>query len=177
MKPAAAALPAIAAIGVGLAVSVPSMSATSADSATRVSCTAAQLRPGVAAEQGATGHLQMVIALHNLSATSCHLTGYPGLRLLDAHDKPMTTKVVDGGTYDAPSYTPRTVTLQPGGVASFAVAWDHIPGSTGTSCPAAQKLAILPPGSSDHLTIDAPVDACGGVVHVSAIARGSNGPS
>lgn len=177
MKPAAAALPAIAAIGVGLAVSVPSMSATSADSAPPVSCSAAQLRPAVAAQQGATGHLQMVVALHNVSATSCHLTGYPGLQLLDAHDRPMTTKVVDGGTYDAPSYTPRTVTLQPGGVASFAVAWDHIPGSTGTSCPAAQKLAILPPGSSDHLTIDAPVDACGGVVHVSAIARGSNGPS
>lgn len=177
MKPAAAALPTIAAIGVGIAVSVPSMSATSADSSAGTACSSSQLRPAVVSEQGATGHLQLVVALHNTSGSTCHLDGYPALQLLDGHGRAMPTKVVEGGTYDAPSYPARPVTLSPAGVASFAVAFDHIPGSTGTSCPTAGGVAITPPHGSDRLVLDTPLDPCGGVVHVSAIAPGASGPS
>lgn len=177
MKPAVAALPAIAAIGVGIAVSVPSMAATSADSPAGAACSSSQLRPSVASQQGATGHLQLVVALHNTSTSTCRLDGYPALQLLDGQGRAMPTKAVDGGTYDAPTYPPRPVTLPPGGVASFAVAFDHIPGSTGTTCPTASGVAITPPHGSGRLVLETPLDPCGGVVHVSAIAPGAGGPS
>lgn len=172
MKPLAAALPAVAALATGVAVSVPALSVSSADISTSSTCQTEQLQPSLASEQGATGQLQMVVALRNVSTSPCVLSGYPGLQLFDAGGRPLPTRVVHGGTHGA-APAPHDVVVQPAGTASFAVAYSHIPGSTGTSCPTAQRLGITPPGSDGRLPLEETLDPCGGVLHVSPVASGA----
>ena len=46
-------------------------------------CAASQLRLSYVGTEGATGHLEVTLALHNASARPCTLRGYPSARLLD----------------------------------------------------------------------------------------------
>ena len=65
-----------------LAVSSPTLYASAAASPT---CAPASLRLDATGGQGFTGHREIVFALRNVTAQTCHLKGFPGVGLLDQH--------------------------------------------------------------------------------------------
>lgn len=169
MRLLAVAVPALAALATGAAVAVPAVSATTADAALPATCDSGRLAARVLSEQGATGHIQVVVGLRNTATRPCSVTGYPDAQLLAADGRPLPTTVEHGGSPAAPAATPRQVTLRPGGTASFALAYSHIPGSTGTACPTADRVAIIPPGAHGQVVLTTPMDPCGGVLHATPV--------
>jgi hypothetical protein len=128
----------IAALGATLALaacgssqSSSSLSSSSAESTHSTSashspsaCSAAQLRPGYVGTQGATGHLELTLSLHNVSSRSCRILGYPAATLLGANGKPLLMHITHGrGFFPDTLRRPRPVTLAPGARARFGVSF------------------------------------------------------
>lgn len=126
----------IAALGATLALaacgsSQSSSSSSSAESTHSTSagrspsaCSAAQLRPGYVGTQGATGHLELTLSLHNVSSRSCRIKGYPVATLIGANGKPLPMRVTHGhGFFPDTLRTARPVTLAPGARARFGVSF------------------------------------------------------
>jgi hypothetical protein len=105
--------------------SVPSTSSaptTPRAAAAAAACSSSQLRLDYVGTEGATGHLEVTLALHNASQRTCTLRGYPGARLLGAGGAPLALTVKRGGGFFPDSQRPaRPVTLKPGGRARFGV--------------------------------------------------------
>jgi hypothetical protein len=87
-------------------------------------CAASALRLSYVGTEGATGHLEITLALHNASAAPCTVRGYPGARLLDKHGTalPLTIKQ-GGGFFPDTQRRARPVVLKPGGRARFGVSF------------------------------------------------------
>jgi uncharacterized protein DUF4232 len=87
-------------------------------------CSAAQLRPGYVGTQGATGHLELTLSLHNVSSRPCRVKGYPVATLIAANGKPLPMRVTHGhGFFPDTLRTARPVTLAPGARARFGVSF------------------------------------------------------
>jgi hypothetical protein len=87
-------------------------------------CSAAQLRPEYVGTQGATGHLELTLSLHNISSRSCRIDGYPAATLLDTNGKPLLMHITHGrGFFPDTLRTARPVTLAPGARARFGVSF------------------------------------------------------
>jgi Protein of unknown function (DUF4232) len=139
-------------------------------------CTAAQLalragRVGVAA-----GNYGRVLVLTNVLAPACSIRGYPGIQLIDARGRPISTHPRHGGSYTFPARPVRTVVLAPGASASFALGGPDM-GANGRACPSAAAMQIIPPNTSQQIAVAAGVPACGGRVDVSVVVPGTHGPS
>jgi hypothetical protein len=105
----------------------------------------------------------------NTSQTTCQLYGYPGMQMLGANGEKVPTNVVR---------TPgpeETVTLAPGGTASFQAQWHDQTGYM-TPCPSSQRIEVTPPNAYSQLTITASITACpDGTINVTAVTAGSTG--
>jgi Protein of unknown function (DUF4232) len=89
-----------------------------------VNCAGAQLALSYAGTQGATGHLEVTLALRNISGHRCLVRGYPAARLLDRAGHPLPLHVSRGhGFFPDTLPAPRTVTLQPGTTAHFGISF------------------------------------------------------
>ena len=98
------------------------------------------------------------------------MDGYPELQRYGRAGRPLATTV----RTDLPP-APSSVTLAPGGSATFFTsASDVVAGSD--RCPASAVLQITAPGADASLFIPARVQACNGVVHVSAVEAGVHHP-
>lgn len=87
-------------------------------------CAASQLRLSYVGTEGATGHLEVTLALRNTSGPACTLQGYPRARLLDAHGTALPLKVKQGGGFFPDTQRrARAVTLKRGGQARFGVSF------------------------------------------------------
>lgn len=87
-------------------------------------CSAAQLRPGYVGTQGATGHLELTLSLHNVSSRSCRIVGYPAATLLGANGQPLKMQITHGrGFFPDTLRRPRPITLAPGARAQFGVSF------------------------------------------------------
>jgi hypothetical protein len=86
------------------------------------SCSGSQLTLSYAGTEGATGHLELHVAVRNSSQSACLLRGYPSARLLDAAGRPLPLRVGrrDGFFPDTES-GPRAVALKPGASAHFGI--------------------------------------------------------
>jgi hypothetical protein len=99
---------------VGWVVLFPSSSAGQ----TSARCSTRQLRLSVRDVEGAAGHSYWEMELRNTSSNSCHLQGYPGVGLLDAHGR----LIADNADRE-PGYPTPSVTVAPGGHAYFTFAY------------------------------------------------------
>jgi Protein of unknown function (DUF4232) len=86
------------------------------------SCRAPQLAATYAGTDGATGHLELTIALRNVSTTACRLRGYPRAALVDGAGRRLPLHVSQGsGFFPDTRAGPRPVVLAPGRLAHFGI--------------------------------------------------------
>ncbi|MBO0746402.1 MAG: DUF4232 domain-containing protein, partial [Candidatus Dormibacteraeota bacterium] len=132
-------------------------------------CLVSQLSLSAGSGNAAAGTVGRALIFTNTSQTTCALFGYPGLQRLDGDGRPVQTRVV---------WTPspeQTVTLAPGGTASF-LAWWHDQTGYATPCATSQQLEVTPPNAYSHLIITVPIQACpDGTINVNAVIAGSSG--
>ncbi len=128
---------------------------------------------------GAAGHIAILYRIHNMRATACSLTGYPGVRLLDRSFRDLPTHLGRGGLVLDGHRTPSTVSVAGHGDAWFALEYQDVPAADG-SCRLATYLMIFPP--NDYLPVVAyagqggvSVRACAGQLEVSPVTAGNVG--
>jgi hypothetical protein len=132
-------------------------------SAVRPRCHTSQLGLRYLNGDGAAGTERITIGMTNNSSTSCVLTGFPGLQLLDAAGRSTPTHTVrNGGAFPGVG-DPTLFLVTPGQEALFGVAYSHI-GQSAADCSAAAQLRVIPPDETDSgvLRLPFPDQACSG---------------
>jgi hypothetical protein len=159
-----------AAAGVALAVAalgaVPATAVTPERAPSTPMCATSQLTASLGGGDAGAGHLYRYLVLTNHSRTSCHLTGFPGLSLLDAGGR----RIGAPATREHPSYAP--VVIRPGGSASDTV---HTLNHQGSCLPTSARLRVYPPGNRASLVFPGEVTVCGGRFGVTPFAAGTAG--
>jgi hypothetical protein len=105
-------------------------------------------------QQGATGHGELGFALRNMSASSCHTIGYPGVQFLSKTGSPLPT-VPTHTTRDLAGSAPLgPLAVAPGGTVSFRLFVTHF-GSSGSSagCTTAYSLQVIPPNDTASVRV------------------------
>ena len=139
-------------------------------------CSSSQLTLSYAGTEGATGHLELHVAVRNSSQTACRLRGYPGARLLDGAGRALPLRVGrrDGFFPDTEAH-PRAVALKPGASAHFGISLVTNNEYKGARvCHTAAAAMLSAPGSRTHwqrlsLRTGPRVTPCGHQVVVSPI--------
>jgi len=95
--------------------------------------------------QGAAGHLTLVLIFNNVGHTSCRISGYPGLDLVNASGATVAhaTRTMSGMAGGATSIA--SVALAPGASASALVEASDVPQGSITNC-GSYALMVTPPG-------------------------------
>jgi len=139
-------------------------------------CAATQLSAGLTGGNGAAGTIETTVVLRNTSASTCRMSGYPALQMVDGSGGALPTVTVDGGHYSFTSQVPASVTLAAGQAGSFNIGYSDVPVGNETSCPTSAALQIIPPAANDHVTVSAVLSPCGGgTLVVSPILAGATG--
>lgn len=147
-------------------VAIPAAMAHHSTPHTTANCLRDQLGVRANGTNGAAGTIFGAWVFTNLSGTSCRLFGYPGLQLYGRAGRPMPTTVRRNL---APG--PSNVILGPGGSTTFRTSYSDV--SSGPKpCATSVVMAITPPNATASLFIPARLEACRGVVNVSAVRRG-----
>ncbi len=94
---ALAIMGAVASPAVALAPPTPGLAAASVPT-----CATSNLRLDKIGEDDFTSHRGWIFALRNVGSRTCQLKGYPSVRLLDAHARPMPTRI---GRFGGPAHT------------------------------------------------------------------------
>ncbi len=126
------------------------------------SCTASQLAVELGPDDAAMGHVGQVVSFKNISATTCALKGYPGLRMFDAAGKLIPTEVTDGPSYIVPALPDKVVVLTVGSEASFDVGYSDATGYGTAECPTSSQVAVTPPDASQPITVSWRIQPYGG---------------
>jgi uncharacterized protein DUF4232 len=130
------------------------------------SCVRNQLGVRANGINGAAGTIHGAWVFTNLSTKACDLDGYPDLQLYGRAGRPMHT-IVKRNLPPAPSH----VKLSPGGSATFFTSYNDVP-SGSHACQTSAVIEITPPNATASLFIPARLEACRGIVHVSAVLGG-----
>lgn len=160
---ASAAAFAVAALG-----AVPAMAAPGAAPArsTTPMCVTSQLSARLGSGDAGAGNLYRYLVITNHGGTTCHVTGYPGLSLVDAHGR----QIGAPADRDRRSYEP--VVLRPGASASDTI---HTANRMGTCLPASTSLRIYPPGNRASLVFPGKVTICDRLFTVTPFTAGAEG--
>ena len=129
-------------------------------------CARHQLGVRANGTNGSAGTIHGAWVFTNVSGSACMLRGYPGMQLYSRFGRPIPTTVKR-------SLRPRPtdVTLAPGGSATFFSSYSDVPiGSH--RCPRSEVVQITAPNDFASLFIPAQLQACGGIVNVSAVKAG-----
>jgi hypothetical protein len=139
-------------------------------------CAGSQLALSYSGTEGATGHLELHVAVRNRSRTACLLRGYPGARLLNVAGRPLPLRVARrGGFFPDTQSKPRAVALRPGGSAHFGISLVTNNEYKGARiCRAAAAAMVSAPGSRSRwqrlsLRAGPRIAPCGNRVVVSPI--------
>ena len=133
-------------------------------------CVRDQLGVRANGTEGTVGTIHAAWVFTNRSGSACSMNGYPDLQRYGRAGRPLATTVQT----DLPP-APSAVTLAAGGSATFFTsATDVVSGSD--RCPASAVLEITAPGADAPLFIPARVQACDGILHVSAVRAGVHHP-
>jgi hypothetical protein len=129
-------------------------------------CSSANLRLDKIGENDFTSHRGWGFALRNVGSRSCHLKGFPAVRLLDANARAMPTRM---GHFGGPAHN---VVLAPFHRAFFSVTFAV--SAPCSSAVFADGMAIVPPDASRRLVWFAGrFDLCGpapALVNISPVA-------
>lgn len=115
-------------------------------------CAGSQLTLSYSGTEGATGHLELHVAVRNVSQTACRLRGYPSARLLNGAGRPLPLHVGrrDGFFPDTES-KPHAVSLKPGASAHFGISLVTNNEYKGARvCRTAAAVMLSAPGSRTH---------------------------
>jgi Protein of unknown function (DUF4232) len=110
----------------------------------------------------ATEQHTLLLVFRNISATACHLQGYPGVALADSAGRRLSFTYRRGGDQMLTSATPAPVRLPPGGLAYSALNKNACVSFTQTS---AARAEVTPPGQHEPMVLTLPhyplLDYCG----------------
>jgi hypothetical protein len=115
-------------------------------------CAGSQLTLAYSGTEGATGHLELHVAVRNTSQTACLVRGYPGARLLNGAGRMLPLRVGrrDGFFPDTES-KPRAISLKPGASAHFGISLVTNNEYRGARvCRTAAAAMLSAPGSRAH---------------------------
>jgi Domain of unknown function (DUF4232) len=159
-----------------LAAGVARASATPhAASATTPRCERRQLSLAPPRTDGALGSVGLRFTFTNRSSKTCHLFGFPGIRLRHRDGRPLATTVIRGTSVVVPAEPERRVTLAPGGRASFFAGYSDVP--TGNQrCPSSSIAEVWAPNDFRSIRVPMRATACGGVITVSPVVPGRPQP-
>ncbi|MFC4031827.1 DUF4232 domain-containing protein [Streptomyces polygonati] len=144
----------------------PTSSGGATSPATTAMCTAAQLSAALGGGDAGAGNLYRYLVLTNTSTTACHLTGFPGLSLLDANG----AQIGDPATREPVAYQP--VVLAPGGSASDTV---HTVNHQGACLPESVRVRVYPPGSRASLVFPGKITNCDDLLAITPLTGGETG--
>ncbi len=133
-------------------------------------CSAARLTLSAGRTDIGAGNVYLPLVFTNKGTTTCTLTGYPGVSLVDSAGSPIGDPATRRGT------TRPTVSLPPGGSASTSLHTLN-EGTTDTPCRrTARWIRVYPPDSFDAMKVSArSFRVCGGVFEVEAMRSGTDG--
>jgi Protein of unknown function (DUF4232) len=162
--------PGTAAGGEGSATSTPTGGAPttatpSAPDGTPV-CAASQLTASLSDGDAGAGNLYRYLVLTNSGSAVCHVTGYPGLSMLDANGR----QIGQPATRHALAYSP--VVLKPGEAASATI---HTVNHQGTCLPTSVELKMYPPGSRASMKFAGRITDCGNLFEITPFTAGRTG--
>ena len=147
-------------------------------------CVGANLRLSVEGGDAGMGNRVTTLAVQNVGAQACSLTGYPAVTLADAGDRVLTTvkAVQEPGNYFAQGTAPTPVSLKPQAKAYFDLAWNVVPHEAEgeKTCPEAKTLRLTLPGDAALISLPLALTPCGRQVRVSPVrpvADASAGPA
>ncbi|NJP47288.1 DUF4232 domain-containing protein [Actinacidiphila epipremni] len=129
-------------------------------------CAASQLTAALGGSDAGAGNLYRYLLLTNHGSTACHLTGYPGVSLLDAGGKRIGTPA------DRQAMGYSQVVLGPGQTASDTI---HTANRMGTCWAASAKVRIYPPGSKQWLDVPGEVTICSDLFTITPLTAGRTG--
>jgi hypothetical protein len=121
-------------------------------------------------DQGAAGHISLVLVFINTGTHACVLSGYPGAELVGQNDADLldaqrTLSGYSGGAVGLSSAPP--VLLSPQSAASAVLEWIDVPSGSGPNggcaAPDPISLAVTPPNTKQSTTIQlsAKSEVCG----------------
>ncbi|WP_327286935.1 DUF4232 domain-containing protein [Streptomyces sp. NBC_01198] len=166
MRSTSLAAGAAAVLAVALAGAVPAAASAPGRAAGTPMCTTSQLTGALGGGDAGAGNLYRYLVLTNHSSTACHLTGYPGVSLLDSAGKQI------GAPADRQPSRYAAVVLRPGGSASDTI---HTINHLGSCLPASAKVRIYPPGNTAAMVITGAVTNCDHTFTVTPMAAGRSG--
>ncbi|MFI5632338.1 DUF4232 domain-containing protein [Streptomyces sp. NPDC051664] len=156
-----------AAAAVAVFTVVPATAAMPAQEASSTPmCATSQLTGSLGAGDAGAGNLYRYLVLTNHSSTTCHLTGFPGVSLLDASGR----QIGPAATREHTSYAP--VVLKPGGSASDTI---HTVNRQGTCLPTSTQVRVYPPGNTASLVLAGEIANCHSVLSITPLAAGTGG--
>jgi Protein of unknown function (DUF4232) len=158
---AGAAVFAVAVLG-----TVPAMAASPVKDASTPMCASSQLTASLGGGDAGAGNLYRYLVFTNHSSTACHLTGFPGLSMIDASGKQI------GRPATRQPMTYAAVVLKPGGSASDTI---HTINHQGTCLPESSQLKAYPPGNTVSLTFPGKVTNCDDQFVVTPLTAGTGG--
>ena len=127
-----------------------------------VACRTSQLHLGTGASDSGMGRRWTTYVFRNHSSLGCTMSGFPAVRLLDAHGRVIATLPSNDATGPV-------VRLRPGGSASFGIGQLLNPDYPGQPCPPATTLVVTPPHQAQALSIPTTLAPCGGRLWGAAI--------
>lgn len=129
-------------------------------------CATSQLTAAVGGGDAGAGNLYTYLVLTNHSGATCHLTGYPGVSLLDANGRQI------GRPADRQPSRYAPVVLKPGASASDTI---HTVNHLGSCLPTSARIRVYPPGNTASTVVPGKIAICHGTFTVTPMAAGRNG--
>jgi hypothetical protein len=129
-------------------------------------CTAKQLSAALGGGDAGAGHVYKYLVLTNTGSTTCHLTGYPGVSLLDSAGK----QIGKPADRQPSRYSP--VVLKPGASASDTI---HTINHMGTCQAPSASIRVYPPGNTESLVIPGEITVCDATFTITPLAPGKGG--
>jgi hypothetical protein len=118
-------------------------------------CTAGELQGELGPSDAGAGQVYAPVIVRNTGSTTCEVTGFPGVSVLDGSGAqigaPATRDGAEGGS----------VLLPPGGVAS-ATLHTTSEGIGGSCEPRSAQMKVYPPNQTAAITFTAAYTVCGG---------------
>lgn len=134
-------------------------------------CRGPQLKLTVDGGDAGAGNRVSILGVQNVGAQACSLTGYPTVVLQDRQGRNLTAIRSDqtAGSYFRQGQAPAPVELAPQARAFFDIAWNVVPneGNGETTCPAATRIRMTPPGDTSPVSLAQAFTPCGGRIRVS----------
>jgi membrane-bound inhibitor of C-type lysozyme len=135
-------------------------------------CKGPQLKLAAGDGDAGAGNRVRNFSFQNIGSQACSLTGYPGVTLMDARGRAVSSIRADQspGSYFRQGQAPTPVELAPQAKAYFEVAWNVVPDETmQKTCPSVATLRATAPDDTASVSLPFEFQPCGGKIRVSPI--------